>query len=78
MIDNIAQVNILPIRSMAPALHSRKKNSGTDPDSDQSPDQVRVDLIRRVKARMRSGYYNTDEVVDDLSDSFAKAFDQRL
>ncbi|MFP4415716.1 MAG: hypothetical protein ACLFSB_00440 [Chitinispirillaceae bacterium] len=35
-------------------------------------------LLDVVKKRISSGYYQSKEVLDDLSDSFAKAFDQRI
>jgi anti-sigma28 factor (negative regulator of flagellin synthesis) len=36
----------------------------------------RNDLISAVKKRIVSGFYNSDTVIDDLGDSFAKALNQ--
>ncbi len=35
-------------------------------------------LLETIKKRVQSGYYKSSEVIEDLSDSFAKAFDQRI
>ncbi len=35
-------------------------------------------LLASIKKKIRSGYYNSQEVVEDLSDSFAKAFNKAL
>lgn len=46
-------------------------------ESSQKP-RDRKKLIADVKKRIQSGYYNSEEVTEDLSESFAKAFDKRL
>lgn len=38
----------------------------------------RLRLIEMVKNKINTGYYNSEEVSEDLADSFAKAFDQAL
>jgi hypothetical protein len=43
-----------------------------------SSSNVRGDLIQTVKKRIGSGYYNSGEVLEDLSTSFAKALNQTL
>jgi hypothetical protein len=37
-------------------------------------DQPRLDLLAAIKKKIGAGYYNSREVIDDVSDSFAKAF----
>jgi hypothetical protein len=34
----------------------------------------RTELLKTVKSRIKSGYYHSQEVLEDLSDSFAKVF----
>jgi hypothetical protein len=41
-----------------------------------SPDAERAQLLKTIQGRIKSGYYNSREVIDDISDSFAKAFDR--
>jgi hypothetical protein len=41
-----------------------------------SSDAERAQLLKAIQGRIKSGYYNSREVIDDLSDSFAKAFDR--
>lgn len=36
------------------------------------------DQIARVKARIQSGYYNSSEVTDDISEKLGKYFDEVL
>jgi hypothetical protein len=35
--------------------------------------EIREELLNTVKKKMQQGYYNSQTVLDDLSDSFAKA-----
>jgi hypothetical protein len=37
---------------------------------------IRQDLISTVRKKIRLGYYNSQTVLEDLSDSFAKAMNQ--
>ncbi len=55
-----------PSETRAPVKDSYESSSVSD----------RAELLKAVKNRIKSGYYNSREVVEDLSDSFAKAFDQ--
>ena len=38
----------------------------------------RKKLLASVKKKIKSGYYNSDEVAEDLSESFAKVFNSFL
>lgn len=38
----------------------------------------RTQLLNRVKRKIKSGYYNSEAVNEQLADSFAKAFDEGL
>ncbi len=40
--------------------------------------EERRKLLQSVKKKIQSGYYNSEEVVEDLSEAFAKAFNQAL
>lgn len=43
----------------------------------QRPSPVeRAERIAGIKSRIRKGYYNTDAVLEDLSNSFAGVFDK--
>ena len=50
----------------------------SDPGRQPASSEIRGDLIQSVKKRIRSGYYNSKDVLDDLSNSFAKALNQTL
>jgi hypothetical protein len=39
---------------------------------------IREDLIKAVKKRIGSGFYNSRDVLEDLSNSFAKALQQTI
>jgi hypothetical protein len=61
------------------APHDTYESSGPDRLERPSPSfEARGDLIRTVKKRIQSGYYNSKDVLDDLSNSFAKALHQTL
>ena len=53
-------------------------STGGEAVSRTSSSNVRGDLIRTVKKRIGSGYYNSLDVLEDLSNSFAKALNQTL
>jgi hypothetical protein len=38
----------------------------------------RLELLRRIKKRVKSGFYNSDAVIDDIGHGFAQALDQAL
>jgi anti-sigma28 factor (negative regulator of flagellin synthesis) len=47
--------------------------------SDQSTRAAsRDDLIKTVKKRIKNGFYQSKDVLEELSDSFAKALNQAL
>jgi len=48
-------------------------------ESSKTPDsEERKKLLETVAKRVKSGYYNSADVVDDLGESFAKIFDKLL
>jgi hypothetical protein len=53
-------------------------SSGGEAMSRSSSSTMRGDLIRTVKKRIGSGYYNSGDVLEDLSTSFAKALNPTL
>ena len=53
--------------------------SGADRSNRQSASyDVRGDLLQTVKKRIHSGFYDSKDVLDDLSNSFAQALHQTL
>ena len=38
----------------------------------------RLELLRRIKKQIKSGFYNSDAVIDDIGHGFAQALDQAL
>ncbi|MDD5673833.1 MAG: hypothetical protein PHC61_06710 [Chitinivibrionales bacterium] len=44
----------------------------------QMQTEDRAQLLAKVKGRIKSGYYGTEIVIEDLSDSFAKVFNAAL
>lgn len=51
-----------------------------DSDSRCSKSDVndRTDLLRNIKKKIKSGFYNSESVLEDLSNSFAKVLDQSV
>jgi hypothetical protein len=41
-----------------------------------SRSDIREDLVKSVQKRIANGYYNSHEVIDDVSESFAKVLSQ--
>ncbi len=39
---------------------------------------IRLELLEKVRNKIKSGFYNSESVLDDLSQSFAKALDQTV
>jgi anti-sigma28 factor (negative regulator of flagellin synthesis) len=38
----------------------------------------RTKLLKSIKSKIKSGYYDSNEVIDEISDAFAKVFDKTL
>ena len=64
--------------------NSRQNRSAIRPDSDNSDKNNHLDtkdrtkLLKSIKRKIKSGYYNSNEVIDEISDAFAKVFDKTL
>ncbi|MFW6244657.1 MAG: hypothetical protein ACOC36_02105 [Fibrobacterota bacterium] len=55
-----------------------KPTTGTDKNDAASGTAASKDqdaLLKGIKNRIRQGFYNSDDVLEDLSDSFTKAVD---
>lgn len=48
------------------------------PKDSYTPSPERQKFLDSVKSKIKSGYYTSEEVIDDLSTSFAGAFDTAL
>jgi hypothetical protein len=60
---------------------TKSKPAVAEPPKDifqPSGDTDRSALLDAVKKRIKSGYYNSKDVIDDLGESFAKVFDKNL
>ena len=54
------------------------KSVSTDMIPLQHIDSKRLDLIQKIQKKIKSGFYNSDAVLEDLSHGFAKVIDQSL
>ena len=54
------------------------ESSETSVHTRPSSSEVRKDLIKTVKKRIGSGFYDSKDVLEDLSSSFAKALQQTI
>lgn len=55
------------------SLPNDDNNETTSEDSES-----RLELLNRIKKRIKSGFYNSDAVIDDIGHGFAQAVDQAL
>ena len=48
--------------------------------NDDSPDkhETRLELLKKIRSRIKSGFYNSDAVIDDIGHGFAQALDQSM
>lgn len=70
------------------ALLAQRRKSGLDTgdepthsDSTVPSSQnntFRTELVEAIKKKVKSGYYNSDSVIDDIGYGFARALDQSL
>ncbi|MBN1577252.1 MAG: hypothetical protein JW913_11910 [Chitinispirillaceae bacterium] len=57
----------------------REKQSSVDAGSrPYQPDPARRELLDTIKHRIKSGFYNSEAVIDDLGHGFAQALDETL
>jgi hypothetical protein len=78
-IQNIAQYQSSDIKSRISREKPRIDVVSKDMPKDtyeSSQSVVREDLLNTIKKRISAGFYNTEIVLEDLSDSFAKALNQ--
>jgi hypothetical protein len=78
-IQNIAQYQSLDNKSRISREKPRIDVVSKDMPKDtyeSSQSVVREDLLNTIKKRISAGFYNTEIVLEDLSDSFAKALNQ--
>jgi hypothetical protein len=78
-IQSIAQYQSLDVKSRISKEKSRLDVVSKGPPQDTyepSRPEVREDLLNAIKKRISAGFYNTEIVLEDLSDSFAKALNQ--
>ena len=78
-IQSILQYQSLDMKSRISKEKSRIDVVSKAPLQDTyepSRPEVREDLLNAIKKRISAGFYNTEIVLDDLSDSFAKAMNQ--
>jgi len=84
IIQNIARYQSMDIKSRdlkeKPKVNvvSREASKDTYEPSGESKTEIREDLLRNVKKRVNTGFYHSKEVLEDLSDSFAKALNQAI
>ena len=65
-----------PIRSDAPRPR-RAEAARTVATNDPHPGDIpRSDFLKLVQQKMKKGYYNSETVLEDLSQSFAGAFNK--
>lgn len=57
---------------------TRSKRDRLELSSASQTAKAREAHLAAIRKKIAGGFYNSGEVVDDLSDSFAKAFDQAL
>lgn len=66
--NNIA----LPLKAIK-NNHPLEKSKYTDSDSPPlKNEKIRAKLISQVKRKIKSGYYYSEEVLNDLTDAFAR------
>ena len=64
--------------------NSRQNRSTIQPDNDNLGKNNHLDtkgrtkLLKSIKKKVKSGYYNSNEVIDEISHTFAKVFDKTL
>lgn len=61
-----------------PVLRELPRGKWVEDTYEPAKPDDRKTLLASIKKKIQSGYYNSNEVVEDLSDSFAKAFDKAL
>ncbi len=61
--------------SLKPSARRRVEDTYQGAASDVEIDKTKIDSIRK---RIQSGFYNSNEVNEDLTESFAKIFKQLL
>jgi hypothetical protein len=68
-----------PVRShIAKPMPSDTFEASADAHGKDKSSEVREDLLKTVKKRIGAGFYNSTDVLEDLSNSFATALNQTI
>jgi hypothetical protein len=68
-----SRTTVVVAPSEGPAAQPSLPRSETPPQ-----DEERLKLLASVRLKLQQGFYNSDAVLDDLTNGFAKAFDALL
>jgi hypothetical protein len=79
-IQSIIQTQMPKSRAAAAPASSKSTASAPSASRSETPpqDEERLKLLATVRLKLQKGFYNSDAVLDDLSNGFAKAFDALL
>ncbi len=59
-------------------ISEKREQCSPKPRDEECCPAQRLELLKKIKKKVRSGYYNSDNVLEDLSHAFAKAVDSSL
>jgi hypothetical protein len=65
-------------KANAQTVHKFNAKDTYQSSSTEKADDERSELLANVRKRIKSGYYNSNDVIDDLGESFAKVLDKLL
>ena len=66
------------IRKQGKSASMRKRKNTYEPSARPQKIEDINKLLSAVKQRIKSGYYNSEDVINDLGESFANIFDKSL
>lgn len=70
------QVPIQAVKKTSLGSKPKAAKSDSVEISFSSPDTDRNLLLKKIKGQIKTGFYNSESVIEDLSHGFAKALDQ--
>ena len=74
--QNVFKSNAKTARRVERTTSDRLPNKAVADSYEPAPaDPKRLELLETIKKRIKSGFYNSDEVNEDLGHSLAKIFD---
>lgn len=77
-LNNDSHYSLTEKKSIRPNKSPIRPGTDNSDNNNHLETKNRTRLLKSIKKKIKTGYYNSNEVIDEISDAFAKVFDKTL